>query len=344
MSKKCKSLRGSIVYQVSQALNSLKMSPAEIQAYKIKHNVDSVKKHMRPNGDPTAQLPRIPGENTYDTYFDTLKPFFENARALTGLKLLKDLLNPKMLQLTFDEFYRHQAPATHRKRMSAINKLYLCCIKEGYIDGDPKDLPITPELRKHIQSYREDFDVRKPRFGYNPEDAELILETMQERDSPFALAVEVALRAGLRVDEIAMLRGNQVDKAAGVLRVKGKGGLWRDVPLQPELAEKLNPSLEYLFTPNQSWKDAFGYEVFKVTEDLGISASGIHRFRSNYAQTRYNELTAEGKTDREARKQVARELGHRRVGVTYCYIPKAKKGEHAIIQANQPQPKNEKAE
>jgi hypothetical protein len=33
------------------------------------------------------------------------------------------------------------------------------------------------------------------------------------------------------------------------------------VPLCPELAEKLNPSLEYLFGPNQSWKDAISYAV-----------------------------------------------------------------------------------
>jgi hypothetical protein len=65
-----------------------------------------------------------------------------------------------------------------------------------------------------------------------------------------------------------------------------------------------------------------GYEVFKVTQDLGISASGIHRFRSNYARARYDELLAEGKTEREARKQVARELGHRRTSVTNSYIPK----------------------
>jgi hypothetical protein len=113
------------------------------------------------------------------------------------------------------------------------------------------------------------------------------------------------------------------NKAAGVLRVKGKGGLWRDVPLRPELAEKLNPSLEYLFgPPNQSWKDAISYAVFKVTQDLGISASGMHRFRSNYARARYDELLAEGKTEREARKQVARELGYQRTSVTYSYIPK----------------------
>ena len=325
MSRKCKSLRGSIVYQVSQALKSLKMSPAEIQAYKIEHKVDSVKKHMRPNGDPTAQLPKIPGEGTFDTYFDTCVPFLENARELTGLKLLKDLLDPNVLKRTFDEFYRHQAPATHRKRMSALNKLYLCCIEEGYIDGDhnnPDELPITQELRQHIKSYAADFNVRKPRFGYNPEDAELILQVLKERNSPFALATELALRAGLRVHEIAGLRGNQVDKATGVLHIKGKGGLLRDVPLSPELAEKLNPSLEYLFTPNQSWKDAFGYEVFKVTEDLGISASGIHRFRSNYAQARYKEMISEGKTDKEARLQVSRELGHRRIGITYSYVPK----------------------
>lgn len=136
------------------------------------------------------------------------------------------------------------------------------------------------------------------------------------------MAVEIALRPGLRVDEIAILPGNQVDKAAGVLHIKGKGGLLRDMPLSPELAEMLNPSVEYLFTPNQSWKDAFGYEVFKVTEDLGISASGIHRFRSNYAQAPTNEMIAGGKTDREARLQVSRELGRRRIGVTYSYVPK----------------------
>jgi hypothetical protein len=35
-----------------------------------------------------------------------------------------------------------------------------------------------------------------------------------------------------------------------------------------------------------------------------------------------NELIAEGKADREARKQVARELGHQRISLTYSYIPK----------------------
>ena len=149
MSKKCRMLRGSIVYQVSQALKSLKMSPDEIQDYKVEHKVESVKKALRPNGDPTAQLPAILSEGTYETYFDTCSPFFENARALTGLKLLRDLLAPRVLGMTLDEFYRHLAPATLRKTMSAINKLYLCCIEEGYIDGDPNnpdELPITPEL------------------------------------------------------------------------------------------------------------------------------------------------------------------------------------------------------
>jgi hypothetical protein len=35
-----------------------------------------------------------------------------------------------------------------------------------------------------------------------------------------------------------------------------------------------------------------------------------------------NELIAEGKADREARKLVARELGNQRINVTYSYIPK----------------------
>jgi hypothetical protein len=49
---------------------------------------------------------------------------------------------------------------------------------------------------------------------------------------------------------------------------------------------------------------------------------GTHGFRKTYAQERYKLLRSEGLDDRAARLQVARELGHNRVRVTYSYIPR----------------------
>jgi len=53
---------------------------------------------------------------------------------------------------------------------------------------------------------------------------------------------------------------------------------------------------------------------------LGISASGIHRFRSNYAPEKYRKLRAEGKSKRQAKQEVSQSLGHNRVNVLKSYI------------------------
>jgi hypothetical protein len=62
-------------------------------------------------------------------------------------------------------------------------------------------------------------------------------------------------------------------------------------------------------------------EVRKAARELGIKISGLHRLRSNYAQEKYRNLRANGKTDREARQEVSKSLGHNRIDVVGGYIP-----------------------
>ncbi len=53
---------------------------------------------------------------------------------------------------------------------------------------------------------------------------------------------------------------------------------------------------------------------------LGIKDKGTHAFRGTFANTRYQKYRAQGKSDREARKLLAADLGHGRVQVTYSYV------------------------
>jgi integrase len=94
------------------------------------------------------------------------------------------------------------------------------------------------------------------------------------------------------------------------------------VALPADLADQINPSRQYLFDPSQSWKRAFYRAVRQAARDLGIGISGVHRLRANYAQNEHQELIETGKSDREARQEVSRRLGHNRVGVTNSYIPR----------------------
>jgi len=313
----------SLANQLAHVLNALFWDTEDIEAYKTEHQVVSVKRDLRPDGDPTRPLPVILSHRTRAGYFQTAETFFTRAKELTGKRKLADLLEPVTLRRTLDTFYHDLQPSTLRTVLAAIGKVHQGCVQVDWTDAPS---PITNELRKHVKTYRDDGDVRQPRFGYIPEDAERILAYLKEHGSKFALPAEIALRCGLRISEIAGLEGKQVDLENGMLHVVGKGGKKRDVDLPTGLAEQINTSKQYLFDPSRSWKQSFYQAVRDAARALEIQVNGVHRLRANCFQNTYEKLIAEGRTDREARKKVSHDAGHNRIEVTYSYIPQKSEG------------------
>lgn len=309
----------SIANQINHALTKVTWDKEQIEEYKAEHDVISVKKLLRPGGDPTQPLPVILGINTRRTYFQAATLFFKHAEEITDEGLLTKLLDPDIIMTTFEEYYSESAPGTVNKLLAAIEKVYLGCIKLGWTK-DP--CPITPELREWVKSFRDDSDVRMPRFGYRPEDAERVVVYLKEKRSVYALPAELALRCGLREDEIAGLKGENIDVENHLLHVTGKGGRYRAVPIPEELLSCLNRSKQFLFTPSASWRASFRRTVLETTKELGIEVSGVHRLRANFAQCKYSEFLAQGMDDRKARQLLSELLGHARIDVTYKYVPK----------------------
>jgi integrase len=310
----------SISNQVDHALAKVTWDKEQIEEYQVTQKVTSVKKSLRPGGDPTQPLPVILGINTRRTYFQTTVLFFKRAEEITDEGLLANLLDPDIIMTTFEEHYTDAAPGTVNKLLAALEKVHLGCTKLGWTK---EPCPITPELREWVKSFRDDSDVRSPRYGYKPEDAERVVSYLKEKKSAYALPAELALRCGLREDEIAGLKGENIDVTQKLLHITGKGGRYRPVLIPDDLLSQLNRSKQYLFTPSASWRAGFRRTVREATKALCIEISGVHRLRANYAQNKYLEFLTKGMNEREARGRVSELLGHARIDVTYKYIPKS---------------------
>jgi integrase len=309
----------SLENQINHALEVLVWSKEQIESYKAKHNVRSVKKALRPRGDPTRGQPVILSRRSKSCYLETATTFFQRAKKISGKGLLADLLDPEIVQNTYDTYYCDMMPDTNKTVLAALAKVHMGCRRLGWVRTPS---PLTEELRAHIKAYRDDGDAHLPRFGYAEEDAPRIVERLAQKGSSFALAAEIALRCGLRSAEIAGLKGEYIDNIHNLIYAEGKGGKVRAVPIPPDLVERLDLSKQYLFVPSGPWKHAFYGAVRRAARELGITISGIHRLRANWAQNRYLTLTKLGWTDGEARDHVAKEAGHERRDVTYSYIPK----------------------
>jgi len=309
----------SISNQVNHALAKVTWDKEQIAEYQAEKGVASVKKALRPGGDPTQPLPVILGINTRRTYFQTATLFFKRAEEITDEGLLVKLLDSDIIMTTFEEHYTEAAPGTVNKLLAALEKVHLGCVKLGWTKSP---CPITAELREWVKSFRDDSDVRMPRFGYKTEDAERVVAHLKDKKSVFALPAELALRCGLREDEIAGLKGENIDVKQKLLHITGKGGRYRQVPIPEDLLNHLNGSKQYLFTPSASWRAGFRRTVRDATRELGIEISGVHRLRANFAQNKYQEFLAHGMDDRGARRQISELLGHARIDVTYKYVPK----------------------
>jgi len=309
----------SISNQVNHVLAKVTWDKEQIEKYRTEQGVVSVKKSLRPGGDPTQPLPVILGINTRRTYFQTATLFFKRAEEITDEGLLSRLFTPDIIMATFEEYYTDSAPGTVNKLLAALEKVHLGCMRLGWTKGST---PITPEFRDWVKSFRDDSDVREPRFGYRTEDSIKVVEFLKDKKSAYALPAELALRCGLREDEIAGMQGQNIDVVHSLLHITGKGGRYRPVPIPEDLILRLNCSKQFLFTPSASWRAGFRRTVMEATKALGIGISGVHRLRANYAQNKYQNFLGQGMDDQEARKRVSELLGHARIDVTYKYVPK----------------------
>lgn len=225
---------------------------------------------------------------------------------------------------------------TAARRLSAIRHFYRYLLRSGEIGEDPSDELEAPRLPHAL-----------PR-SLSEREVELLLEApdvSSDKGLRDRAMLELLYATGLRVSELVGLRLDQLNLRAGVVRVVGKGGRERIVPIGEEARhwleryiERSRPALlqsrrlDTLFPTARRYaitRQAFWSLIRRYARIAGIGG-GIspHRLRHAFA----THLLEHG-ADLRAVQML---LGHRDVTTTQIYTHVARERLRALHAAHHP--------
>lgn len=116
-------------------------------------------------------------------------------------------------------------PRSSARLLSCLRQFYQYALREGWLNADPSALIDAPKIGRPLPKSLSEAEVEALLEAPDLADA----EGMRDRTM-----LEVLYATGLRVSELVGLRPEQVSLNQGVIRVVGKGGKERLVPMGDE--------------------------------------------------------------------------------------------------------------
>ncbi|WP_417912120.1 site-specific tyrosine recombinase/integron integrase, partial [Candidatus Electronema sp. TJ] len=156
-------------------------------------------------------------ERTVDSYSRDVEEFL---RSLGG-KADIAAIGPPQAQQHIASLYLSNSAASVARKMSSLRAFFRHCLRQGLLAADPMAGLAGPKLAKHIPVYLTVDEV----FS--------LLEEPKPQDSFFQrdrAVMELIYATGMRVSEAAAANVADVDFAAGMMKIRGKGDKERLAP------------------------------------------------------------------------------------------------------------------
>ncbi|MCI0506077.1 MAG: site-specific tyrosine recombinase XerD [Gammaproteobacteria bacterium] len=161
--------------------------------------------------------------------------------------------------------------------LSSVKRFYQYCVREQMLKVDPSDRIDAPKLGRPLPKYLSEAEVEALLLAPD------LNHPLGIRDRTM---LELLYATGLRVSELVTLRLEQINLRQGVVRVQGKGGKERLVPLGEEALSWLDNYLkdarhqitppaasDYVFTTRRQsamTRQAFWYLIKRYAGKVGI--------------------------------------------------------------------------
>lgn len=128
------------------------------------------------------------------------------------------------------------SPRTAARRVSALRQFYLFCLSEGYVGEDPTRLLDAPKMGRALPSVLSEAEMLRL--------LEAAAEDASDDGVRLLALLELLYATGLRVSELVGLPYAAFQESWRSLRVKGKGGKERLVPLTDIAAARVGAYVE----------------------------------------------------------------------------------------------------
>lgn len=177
--------------------------------------------------------------NTLLAYKKDLLQFVEFCNRV---ELIDDwkLVTPKMVRrwevllMTGGNGCKGVSPKSVRRKLSALSTLFLYMMRNRLVDDNPVKTVVQPRIPKRL-----------PVFVDSDSMDQLLDDVLVVEDDEFSLlrdrlVILTAYTTGMRRAELVSLKCEDVDNASSTIKVNGKGGRQRIVPMTQELAFLMN--------------------------------------------------------------------------------------------------------
>ncbi|QMV84725.1 tyrosine-type recombinase/integrase [Corynebacterium hindlerae] len=188
-------------------------------------------------------------------------------------------------------------PAARKSARSSLRTFWQWCAATGVCDDVASTIPA----------------VRQPRTVPRPCPDVMIRDAIARAPDHVALAIEIMATTGARREECAKIRASDVVPAGRgwSLRITGKGGHTRLVPLPPHLAKRIKARPGWTFPGGVDGHISAGWLGKLITRYLPDGYTP-HKLRHRYGTTAY-----EHSHDLRAVQEL---LGHRKIDTTQVYV------------------------
>lgn len=160
-------------------------------------------------------------KNTVEAYRRDLRHYSEHLKK-AGIDSFKRVTRKEIMDYLLDERERGLVPSSVSRGLVAIRMLHRFLAEEGRVPTDAGEILESPKLWKHLPealSMAEVETLLKAPDARTPEG---------QRDQA---ALELMYATGLRATEVTTLKAGSLNAGEGYLRIFGKGGKERLVPV-----------------------------------------------------------------------------------------------------------------
>jgi len=186
--------------------------------------------------------------NTLDAYQADLRLFLDYLKKTHQSEDLSVVTHEMLTDFLFDQKAKGKAPASIFRYIESIRQLFRFQVAEGRLKKDPTASVYAPRRMERLPKVLSITEMNNlltrtlPNFPAPNSKARD--KKSLERVYRYLAALELMYATGMRISELLNLRENQLDLEAGFVRVFGKGGKERIVPVGRSALTRLRQYLE----------------------------------------------------------------------------------------------------